>query len=157
MAGAVDHPLAEEPVDVLAGRLLDRAREVARLDEPVAVLAEVVRERLVERVVAEHVAQHVQHATALLVEVVIEDVDRLVEQLRRDRAAVAVRVLAEVRLRPLLELEVGGIAALVVLAPDVLAVRREALVEPALAPVAARDEIAEPLVRELVATSASTS
>ncbi len=68
----------------------------------------------------------------------------------RDRAAIAAGVLAEVRVRPLLELEVGGVATLVVLAPDVLGVGREALVEPALAPVAARHEITEPLVRELV-------
>ena len=150
MARAVDHPLAEEPVDDLAGRVLDGAREVARLDDAVAMLAEVVSERLVERVVAEHVAQHVQDAAALLVQVVIEDVDRLVVELGRDRAAIAAGVLAEVALRPLVELEVGGVAALVMLAPDVLGVGREALVEPALAPVAARDQIAEPLVRELV-------
>src|SRR5512139_557044 len=114
------------------------------------MLVEVVLERAEEHLVSEVVAQHVEDAAALLVEVVIEDVDRLVVELRGDRAAIAARVLAEVRLLPVLELEVGGVAALVVLAPEVLGVRREALVQPALAPVAAGDEIAEPLVRELV-------
>src|SRR5262249_30320188 len=64
VSGAIDHPLAEEPVEVLAGRLLDGAREIARLDDAVAVLAEVMREALPERVVAEDLAQHVEDAAA---------------------------------------------------------------------------------------------
>ncbi len=138
MAGTVDHPLAEEPIDDLAGRVFDRACEIARLDEPEPMLGQVVRERLPERVVAEMVAQHVQRACALLVEMVIEDVDRLVVQLGRDRAAIAVGVLAEIRVAPVLELEICRIPTLVVFAPDVFRVGREALVEPALAPIAAR-------------------
>src|SRR2546423_9360867 len=116
-----------------------------------AMLREIVGERLPERVVSEQVAQHVQHASTLLVEAMIEDVDRLVVQLRRDRAAVAPAVLSEVQIGPLLDLEIRGVAALEMLAPDVFGVGREAFIEPAFAPVATRDEIAEPLVRELVA------
>src|SRR5688500_13077326 len=109
----------------------------------------VVRERLPERVVAEYVAQHVQDATALLGELVIEDLDRLSGQLGGNRSSISHGVLADVRVRPHLELVVGGVATLVMFSPYVLRIRREAFVEPALAPVATRDQIAEPLECEL--------
>ncbi len=150
VSGEIDHPLAEEPIDDLAGRILDSAREVARFDEPVAMLREVVRERAVERGIAEQVAQHVKDATTLVVEVGIEDVDRLVVELRRDRPAIAAGVLAQVGITPLLELEIRGIATFVVLAPEVLRVGGEAFVEPAFAPVATGHEVAKPLMGELV-------
>src|SRR5262249_38022986 len=51
---------------------------------------------------------------------------------------------------PVEELHMRLVLAVAPLAPDVLAVSREAFVEPALPPVAAGDEIAEPLVGELV-------
>ena len=53
---------------------------------------------------ADRVAQHVKDPTALLVEVVVEDVDRLLVVLDGDRPPVAAGVLAEVLLRPLVEL-----------------------------------------------------
>jgi hypothetical protein len=64
--------------------------------------------------------------------------------------AITPAVLAEVAVQPLVELEIGGVATLVVLAPQILGVGREALVEPALAPVATGDQVAEPLVGQLV-------
>jgi hypothetical protein len=153
VAGPGD-PLVEEAVEGAPGGLGDGAREVAGLDRAVAVLDQVVAQARPEAGVAELAPQHVQHPRALLVEVVIEDVDRLVVDPGRDRPPVAVAVLGEVHLEPLVELEVGGVAALVVRAPDVLGVGGERLVEPQLRPPARRDEIAEPLVGQLVGEQA---
>ena len=87
---------------------------------------------------------------ALLVEVAVEEIERRVVVLADDRPPVAAVRLAHVRLEIALEAVVVLVAPEVLLAPDVLEERREPLVEPALVPGAARDEVAEPLVRELV-------
>jgi hypothetical protein len=150
VTGAVHYPLREEPVEDPAGGVLDRARQIAGLDRAVAVLGQVVAQAGEEAVVAQLAPHHVQDPPALLVQVMIEDVDRLVVELGGDGPAITPAVLAEVAVQPLIELEIGGVATLVVLAPQILGVGREALVEPALAPVATGDQIAEPLVGQLV-------
>src|SRR5262249_53771135 len=126
VAGLLD-PLLEEPVDAAAGGGLDGAREGAGLDDARAVLLPIVRERLPERRVAEDAAQHVEDEAALVVEVVIEDVDRLVVEVGGDRAAVAAPILLEVLVAPVEDLHVRLVAAVAPLAPDVLAVGGEAL------------------------------
>src|SRR5262249_42180226 len=103
-----------------------------------------------EERVAELGPEDVEDEAALLVEVAVEEIDRKVVVLADDRADVAARRLAEVRVLILLHAVLVLVAAEALLAVDVLEVGREAFVEPAVAPVAARDQIAEPLVGELV-------
>ncbi len=100
--------------------------------------------------VAQLRAERVQDEAALLVEVAVEQIERRVVVLADDGAPVAPVRLADVRVEVALEAVVVLVAAEVLLAPDVLEERREPLVEPRLVPVAARDVVAEPLVRELV-------
>src|SRR5690606_5256574 len=95
VAGALD-PLVEEAVEVLAGRRLDRTLEGAGADRVVGVLLEVVAYALPEGVGAELVPQRREHLAALLVEVAVEDVDRLPEAVADDRPAVPPGVLLEV-------------------------------------------------------------
>ena len=75
--------------------------------------------------------------------------DRLVVLPADDRPLVAPR-LVEVAVGVDEQLEVGLVAPLGVLAPDVLEVGGEAFVEPGLGPLAAGQQIAPPLVRQLV-------
>ena len=107
----LEHPLLEEAIGVPAGRLVDGARQIARLDRAAGVLGDVVADRLPEARVAQLGAQHVQHAAALFVQVAIEDVDRLVVDVGDDRPAVAVRVLVEIGLLIAEAIVVGLVAA----------------------------------------------
>ena len=88
MAGPRD-PAVEQLVDVPPARLLDGAGEVPRLDRAVGVLAGVEADRRQKRGVAQLVPQHVQDASALLVEVRVEQVDRLVVLPADDGALIA--------------------------------------------------------------------
>ena len=142
-------PAVEQLVDVAPGRLLDGAREIPRLDRPVRVLAGVEADRPPERGVAQLVPQHVEDASALLVEVRVEQVDRLLV-LPADDGTLIAPGLVQVTLGVDQQLEVGLVASLGVLAPDVLEVRREALVQPRLGPLAAGQQVAPPLVGQLV-------
>ena len=142
-------PAVEQLVDVAPGRLLDGAREIPRLHRAVRVFAGVVRDRAPERGVAQLVPQHVQDAPAFFVEVRVEQVDRLVVLSADDRTLVAPR-LVQVAVGVDEQLEVGLVAALGVLAPDVLEVGREPFVQPGLGPLAAGEQVAPPLVGELV-------
>ena len=78
---AVD-PVGEEPVEVLAGRFLDRALEVVGGDRAALVLVEIGPESGEEPLIAEDAAQEVQHGGAFEIGVlVVVDVVGSVEAL----------------------------------------------------------------------------
>ena len=125
-----------------------RARSRVSTD-PWACLPRVEADRPPEGGVAQLVPQHVEDASALLVEVRVEQVNRLLV-LPADDGALIAPGLGQVTVGVDQQLEVRLVASLGVLAPDVLEVRREALVQPRLGPLAARQQVAPPLVRQLV-------
>ena len=88
VARAIDQ-LLEEASEAPAAHFLERAHEVARLDDAACVAVQVASHALPEERVAELGAEHVEHEAALLVEVPIEDVDRRLVVLADDRPAVA--------------------------------------------------------------------
>ena len=143
-------PLLEEPAQATAAHVLERALQIARLDDAARVLREVGADAAPEDGVAELRAERVQDEAALLVEVTVEEIERRVVVLTDDGAAVAAVRLGHVGVEIALEAERVLVAAQLLLAPDVLEEGREALVQPALVPGAARDVVAEPLVGELV-------
>ncbi len=89
-------------------------------------------------------------ARALFVEVAVEQLDRIAIDVAHDRAAVALAVLIEIAADDLEDVALVFIPAAARFHPDRFEIGREAFVEPGLRPIAAGDEIAEPLVRELV-------
>src|SRR5438552_2438053 len=149
MTRAID-PLIEEPIQVSSRRPFDRFLEVGRNDVRAAVCARVVADGLPEDRIAEKAAQHVQDYAALFVEVTVKEVDLRVVNVANDGPSIATAGFAEVAV-DLVEQRVPIVVeAFVVLVPDELEEGREALVQPAVRPVAAREEIAEPLMSELV-------
>ena len=142
-------PAVQQLVDVAPGRLLDGAREIPRLHRSVRVFAGVVRDRAPERGVTQLVAQHVDDAAAFFVQVGVEQVDRLVVLPADDRPLVAPG-LVQVAVGVDEQLQVGLVAPLGVFAPDIFEVGREPLVQPRLGPLAAGEQVAPPLVGELV-------
>ena len=147
--GLVD-PLLEEPTQAATAHVLESALQIAGLDDAARVPREVRMDAAPEERVAELRAKRVQDETALLVEVAVEEIERRVVVLAHDGPPVAAVSLGHVRVEIAPEAEGVFVATEVLLAPDVLEEGGEAFVEPALVPGAARDEIAEPLVRELV-------
>src|SRR5207248_3056059 len=143
-------PLLEEATEALSTRGLERAHQIARLDDALLVRLEIIPDAAPEHLVAELRAEQVEHEPALFVEVPIEQVERRVVVLTDDRPAIAPARLGRVPLEITEEAELVLVAAEIFLAPHVLHERREALVEPALGPITARHVIAEPLVRDLV-------
>ena len=92
------HPLLEEAPEAPPAHLLERALQVARLDDAARVAREVGAHAAPEERVAELGAEHVEHEPALLVEVPVEEIERRVVVLAHDGAAVAAVRLADVRL-----------------------------------------------------------
>jgi hypothetical protein len=92
----------------------------------------------------------VEHQAALLVEVAVEEVDGLVVNVGHDGPSVAVPVLLEVGLRLLEEGVAELVDAQVVLLEEQVEVGGEALVQPGVGPVATGQEVAVPLVGQLV-------
>ena len=144
------HPLVEEPVDVAAGRLLDRALQVVRQHVAIGVLRDVVVDRRPPRGVAQLIAEHVEDDPALLVEMTVEDLQRLRIGLLHQRSPVAAGVLLEVERPVAHHLVAELVPAVGVLDEQLVEVGREALVEPAVRPLAAGQQVTEPLVRQLV-------
>jgi len=68
-------PTGRRTNPVPASRLLDGADQVTRLDRATRVTLTIEAQGAPEVVLAQLVAQHVQHATALLVQVSIEEID----------------------------------------------------------------------------------
>ena len=125
------------------------ARARSRVSTEPGVLARVVADGAPERPVAQLVPQHVQHASPLFVEVGVEEMNRLVVLPADHRPLVTPR-LGQVAVGVDQQLVVGLVAPLGVLAPDVLEVGGEPFVQPGLGPLAAGQQIAPPLVRQLV-------
>ncbi len=149
VTGAED-PLLEEALERASAHLFHGAHEIASLDDTLAVAHEVRLDPEPEQRVSELAAEHVKDGAALLVEVAIEDVDRRLVVLADDGALVAAVGLAEVRVHVALDAVIVLVAAEVGLAVDVLHEGGKTLVEPGVRPVTARDEIAKPLMGELV-------
>jgi hypothetical protein len=147
---AAEHPLVEEAFERAPRYRLERAHQVVRLDDAVRVFRQVAAHAGEERVVAELAPQQVQDQRAFFVKVAVEQVDRLGVVAANDRPRIAGVRLRQVRLQIALNAMVVFIAAQAVFALDVLEVGGETLVQPGVRPVAAGDEVAEPLVGELV-------
>ncbi len=131
------------------------ASSIARIRSIVSTLrcalrSHVVPDRSPEPRVAELAAQHVQHRAAFLIEVAVEDLDRVAKGIADDRAAVTIRLLFQIRAPALEDVVQILVVAEIGFAPDRFHVRGEAFVEPGVRPVAAGEQIAEPLVRQLV-------
>ena len=142
--------LFEASTQAPPGHLFERAHEISRLDDAARVPLEVQAHAAPEGLGAELDAQRVEHERALLVEVPIEQIERRVVVLADDRPPVPARRLGEVRGEVDAQAVLQLVDAQVGFAPHVLEIRGEALVEPAVGPVSARDVVAEPLMRELV-------
>ena len=149
MSAAKD-PLIEKSAQVSSGRVLDRTNEIDRLDVALRVALDVVPDRSPEPRVAEFAAQHVQHGRALLIEVTVENFDRIAIAIVDDRPPVAIRVFFQVGRDALEDVVEVLVVAQIRFAPNRFEERGEAFVEPRVRPVAAGQQIAEPLVRQLV-------
>ena len=104
---------------------------------------------LPERLFPQQVADHVQYPASLVVQMPVEQVDGLVVPPAHDGTLVAAG-LAEIGLRVRQQLHVRLVAPFGVFAPDVLEVGGETLVQPGLGPLPAGEQIAPPLVGQLV-------
>lgn len=106
-------------------------------------------DRALEGRVAQLAPQHVQDPAALRVRVPVEHRGGVAILAGHDRSLVALG-LVEVAARHAAAVQVEGVATLGVLEPQRGEVGSEALVEPHVRPLAAGQEVAPPLVRELV-------
>ena len=145
-----EQPLIEEPVEVLAGDGLDRPDEVGRVDRVEGVAVEEMAERLEERLVADEGAQHMQDAGALGVGVGVEHVLGRIVAVGNDRTDVARPGLAQVGVELVPKIERPLVVAFLEAAIEIVRIGREALVEPSVGPAAEGDQVAPPLVGQLV-------
>ena len=159
MAGTVE-PLPEEPAQLPARGFGDGFAEVFGVDRLAGEPGPVVVDGLAEFFLAQQRPQHVQHQPAFGIGVAVEEVhlvhiDRpdngpaVVDAARAGRAVAGV-VLAEVILHVLPALVVVGGAAVLVLEPEVGEEGGEALVQPDVRPGARGQQVAPPLVGQLV-------
>src|ERR1700722_19769913 len=124
------HPLVEEKIEVATRRLLERALQVLRNDVGAAMPRAIEVQRFVKQIVAGDAPQHVQHQAALLVEMPIEQIDRIAITVTYDRAAVMIGVLVEIAFAILPDVPRELVGPEILLAPERLEIRREAFVEP---------------------------
>src|ERR1700691_6455651 len=80
----------------------------------------------------------------------IEQMDRVAITIAYDRPAVVIGVLVKIALAILPDVPRELVGPEILLAPQRLEVSREALVEPRVRPIAAGQQVAPPLMRELV-------
>src|ERR1039458_4136216 len=80
----------------------------------------------------------------------IEQFDRRAISVAYDRAAVVIGVLFEIAFAILPDIPRELVGAEILFAPERLEVSREALVEPRVRPIAAGQQVAPPLMSELV-------
>ena len=146
----LEEPLIEELVEVSAGGLRDCLLEVVRLHIPQRVALDVVANPLPPQLIAEDEPHHVEHTGGLVVRVRVQHVFVVVVLRGDDRAAVRPRVLLEIPVRRFVHDPLELILAEFSLEPQRIEVRGEPLVQPEVVPRLRRDEVAEPLVRELV-------
>src|SRR3989338_475595 len=102
------------------------------------------------QILAQFVMEHAQNPAALLIGVAVKNRPRVFESVADDGTAIAPRFLVEINLGVMIKLVIRLIAALVMLLEQYLEISGEALVKPGMGPVAAGDQIAEPLMRQFV-------
>ena len=144
-----ERPLLEEPVEVLAGDVAHGPHEILGLDHGEGMAFGVLVDRRAVEVVAQQEAQHVQHARALVVHVGVVARVRAVVEVDHERARAFVVGRDDLAVR-IPHLVAEGVVAVAVLLVEVRVVRGESLVEPHVAPLAAGEHVAVPLVGELV-------
>ena len=137
----------------MTGRLLERALEVRTRGETILMSTIVLADRLPERLCPNLAAQHVKYRAALLI-------DEL-----RNHAAEIGDVLVDQRLFGLrgracarehaLYASDERVVAHVVLVVQRGEIRREALAEPGVVPVALGDRVSKPLMRDFVSDRSS--
>ncbi len=129
---------------------IERTR--SRISTAVApVIVQVVRDRAPERLVPQHLPQHVQDQRALLVEVPVEDLDRRIEEAAwRSAGGSAACPRSKYSRAQSCSSSAASSWPWGCSRHTYSGVGREALVEPALAPLATGEQIAEPLMGQLV-------
>ncbi len=129
-------------------RFVDRSDQVGGDYVFAAIGFQVMVQSAIKGLFANLLAKHVQNEAAFAVGVVVK-LARVVEIVAHNRLAVQIR-LAHPLLHRLPAFVVGLLFGIVRLGPDHLEKRRETLVEPDVSPIVAGDEVAEPLMRQLV-------
>src|SRR5580693_2214433 len=146
-AGA-PNPLMEEVVNIRRGGMVDRFFEVGGYDVLSAISFQVVMQAAEKIVVAQFGAQHFQHPAAFVINVA-GVFDAIGEIARDDRDGIEA-LLPEPAGLIAPEFVSGFVGAVTLLGPIMFEISGEAFVEPNVGPVFARDQVAEPLVREFV-------
>ena len=144
---AVVQPLVEKLIERKPRLLLQHRLQIIRRHNPVPVPLHIRMDALAVQLRPEPAADHVQHPRALRIHAVAELLHRVAVVAPHDRLCVRRR---EDALRLFPHLEQHRIAPVALLLVERGVVRRKAFVQPQVRPVAARHQIAEPLVRRLV-------
>ena len=134
------------------GRFLHGFDKIRSDDVFAAVHFKVVLETAIKGVFTKLVAKHGKNPAALGVSITIK-LAGIVEVVADDRLVEKI-ALAEPLARAFPAFIIGLILAVMSLRPHILHKRREALVEPDVAPIFAGDEVPEPLVAEFVGDEA---
>src|SRR5208283_2448519 len=145
---AAIEPLVEEGARVAPGLFFDCANQIDRLDVALRVLLYVASDRTPEASVIELTTQHMERSTGFFIKVAVEDLDRVAVPIADDRTAVALGIFLEITRNAAKDVIQILVVSQVGLAPDALEVRCKPFVEPRLRPVAAGEQVAEPLVGE---------
>jgi hypothetical protein len=130
--------------------LFERAHQIAGLDRALRITCKIQIDSTPKQLVSKLHSQRVQNEAAFFIEVPIEQIERRVVRRRDDRTPITPGRFSQIRIEIVLHAELVLVAAQMFFTPHVLEIRGEALVQPTLRPIAARDVIAEPLMRELV-------
>ena len=137
-------PLIEEPVEILSRSILQRELQLVRLGARIGIPREIGMKPPVECLIPKQVAKHEEHPRPAFVEVCA------FVAAAHDRVASVLPVVPpdpERRCDPLILLLILSLRCLRV---EPFEVRGESFIQPEMPPVAACDEIAPPLVRQLV-------
>ena len=149
MARFVD-PLLEVARHAAPGGLLDGALQIGGDNLAPTVALQIEVDRAPEGVLAEREAQQVEDERAFFIDVPVEQLAAVLAVDVVDDGAASTLVRLEIELEVAAEVGARLIYALVVLHPHLFHEGGEALVEPDMPPVAAGQQVAEPLMRQLV-------
>ena len=147
--GLVD-PLLEEPAEILSGGFFDGFFEILRRDGSSLVGSGVLPDGAEKPLVSQQGSQHVQDEKAFLVGGAVKQIFRFGKKRGDQRAAVALLIFFEIAGPLLKKLEQILLPAVAMLPVGSRPKRGKPLVEPEIGPVGAGQEIAEPLVGQLV-------
>ncbi len=150
----VVQPLVEESVPAASRYLLEHPLEVGRLDDPEGMPLEIGGDGPTVQVLSELGSDHVEHPRSLRISAVPELVHRLGVAPPNDRRGIRV---PEDRTGPLQHRELELILAELIPGLQGVVIGREPFVEPEVAPVATRNQVPEPLVRELMGHQATAA